>query len=741
MVVICTIPTEFPPPFPDTDDEPSVVSPGEELRLVIHVATPLAAQGETLTNNVEVVGGGAQSASVTIDNEASSDPAPSGYSFFNAIYSEADGQPATRAGSHPYQYTTSFAVNTKPCAAWRLAPFVPAGGDLKDIRVALPPGLIGDPTAASQLHRPAVQHDCIASTSTPPGAARPLHSTSAPTARRWGWSSCSSSKAAATFPVLSTTSCPRRGCRHSSASRVLGTPFYIDTGAAQRRRLRNHRLPAKTTEAKRVTAADVMVWGAPADPGHDPVRGQLPEPCRKSGPFSRRRLRRGIVAEPFLRLPTSCGATAPNADELRHLDRPSVFSVRLPLEPAPSNCAPLDFGPTISREPETTVADSPSGLRFNLHLPQNTDPDPRSGGGRPARRGGDPAEGRHGQSLPRRRPGGLLAGPARPERPAVRPIARMPPRSARWRSRRLCSTTRQRSRLRRRPERKPVQLPDLAIYIADRRPPDRHRRQARRRSRQPDPITGQLDDHLHREPAAALRRLHVEFFDGPRGAAAHPGHLRHLHHHDLTEPWSAPEPAPHATPSDSFDGHHRPGRRSLPKLRKPSPAPRPVLHGRHARPVAGAYSPFLLHLNRDDGSQNLRGLDMTLPQGLVAKLAGIPYCSEARSPPPRPPGRDAPSGNPSCPAASQVGTVTVGAGAGSSPSTSAATPTWPAPTKARRSASWSSPPRWPVPSTSARSWCGAALHVDPETAQVRRDPDPLPTILQGIPLDVRSISR
>ena len=34
----------------------------------------------------------------------------------------------------------------------------------------------------------------------------------------------------------------------------------------------------------------------------------------------------------------------------------------------------------------------------------------------------------------------------------------------------------------------------------------------------------------------------------------------------------------------------------------------------------------------------------------------------------------------------------------------------------------------------------AALHVDPATAQINAVSDPIPTILQGIPLDVRSIS-
>ncbi len=42
--------------------------------------------------------------------------------------------------------------------------------------------------------------------------------------------------------------------------------------------------------------------------------------------------------------------------------------------------------------------------------------------------------------------------------------------------------------------------------------------------------------------------------------------------------------------------------------------------------------------------------------------------------------------------------------------------------------------------TSARWSSAAALHVDPETTQIHAVSDPIPTILEGIPLDVRSVT-
>ncbi len=91
---------------------------------------------------------------------------------------------------------------------------------------------------------------------------------------------------------------------------------------------------------------------------------------------------------------------------------------------------------------------------------------------------------------------------------------------------------------------------------------------------------------------------------------------------------------------------------------------------------AGTFEPtggrlLALHpegLRREDGTQQLTGIDTTLPKGLLARLAGVPYCSDAALAARR--RQDAASqelADPSCPAASKVGNVTVAAGAGPTP--------------------------------------------------------------------------
>ncbi len=73
--------------------------------------------------------------------------------------------------------------------------------------------------------------------------------------------------------------------------------------------------------------------------------------------------------------------------------------------------------------------------------------------------------------------------------------------------------------------------------------------------------------------------------------------------------------------------------------------------------TAGAYSPFTLQLARGEGQQYLSKVQTTLPPGLLGAIPSVTLCGEAQ----------ANAGT--CPSASEVGTVAVSAGAGSEPFT------------------------------------------------------------------------
>jgi hypothetical protein len=79
--------------------------------------------------------------------------------------------------------------------------------------------------------------------------------------------------------------------------------------------------------------------------------------------------------------------------------------------------------------------------------------------------------------------------------------------------------------------------------------------------------------------------------------------------------------------------------------------------------AAGSYSPLYLRLSRNDGEADLAGLSLSLPSGLAANLSGVQYCSASALAGATHSGADEEAA-PSCPAASRVGRVLVGAGVG-----------------------------------------------------------------------------
>lgn len=620
-IVSCTIPEELP----ETPD-PTLVEASEVLRLAIRVATPLGAAGETLTNTAQVQGGGAVPASTFSQNEASAEPAPAGFMDFRAALLGADGLPFGQPGSHPYQYVTSFAVNTRPVAPGAIGEFRPAGGDIKDVSVALPPGLIGNPTATSRCT--AQQFNTSHTVNTEFGAT--FTRNNCPDGSVVGMVVVQQLEGhGETVPLPLYNLAPPVGMPAQFGFQVLGAPFYIDTALRTggdygvTASLRN------TTEVNRVTAADVMVWGVPSDPSHNAVRGGCLNPVPQLFPFSLGSCPAGLVVEPFLRLPTSCEEPLATRIEFNTWTDPGSFVDATSSEPAPVNCAPLDFSPAIMATPHTTVADSPSGLRFNLHLPQNNDPGllaeadlrdavvtlPEGVTVNPASANGlaacSPAQiDLHGAG-PADCPDASKVGSVEIDTPLLDHPVHGAVYVATQNNNPFDSL--------------------LAIYIAVDDPQSGVVVKLAGHV-VPDPDTGRLTTRFEDNPQLPFEDLTVELFDGARAPLRTPATCGDYTTTTELKPWSAPESGPDATPSDSFTVATAPGGGPCAGSAAAQPH-KPSFSAGAVDPIAGAYSPFALHLKREDGSQNLRRVRIVMPPGLLGKLAGIPACPSPRSRP------------------------------------------------------------------------------------------------------------
>jgi len=200
-----------------------------------------------------------------------------------------------------------------------------------------------------------------------------------------------------------------------------------------------------------------------------------------------------------------------------------------------------------------------------------------------------------------------------------------------------------------------------------------------------------------------------------------------------------PSAAPAATPSAGFALTGLPTGGACPGTRGERPFA-PSVDAGVANARAGAYSPLHMDIARADGNQELKGVDVTLPPGLTAKLKGVRYCPEAALAAAADAAGGDEAAHPSCPGASLIGHAEVAAGSG------------PAPVHIQGEVFLAGPYEGAplslavvTPATAGPFDLGTvvvrvALHVDPRTAQVRAQSDSIPHVYGGATLDIRAAS-
>jgi hypothetical protein len=234
-----------------------------------------------------------------------------------------------------------------------------------------------------------------------------------------------------------------------------------------------------------------------------------------------------------------------------------------------------------------------------------------------------------------------------------------------------------------------------------------------------DPTTGQITATFLDNPQLPFSNLHVELNGGPTAPLANPGSCGIK----MTRSSLTSYGGQSAAPADAF------------AIDKGCVAEAfdPELNAGTTNPVAGGFAPFNLQVTRQDGEQNISRIDATLPQGLLARLAGVPLCG------------DVAAATGACPAASQIGTATVGAGTGSSPLY--VPEVGEAPTAIYLAGPYKGAPYSLVVKVPAQAGpfdlgtvaVRSGIEVDPVTTQVSVKSDPLPQILEGVPIAYRDV--
>ncbi|MGB7684776.1 MAG: hypothetical protein WBL45_03245 [Solirubrobacterales bacterium] len=755
-----------------------------------------------------------------------------GIKSFSVSALEENGSVDTRAGSRPYSFRVGLEMNLdeeeKP------------GGALRSVIVELPPGLVGNPVATPRCTGAQFEGEI----SFCPG------NTQVGVARVSVIGAGEASSVEVVSPVFNLV--PPLGVPAAFGFSVLGNlslqEASLRTGSDYGANVSDVTLPTNL-EIQSVTEE---IWGAPADDRHDPER-QCINPI--TGLFF---VGCGveITPTPFLTLPTSCSGPLEFTVKVESLQEPGVVKEANAVsrdehgDPVGlDSCSKPPFKPTIAAQPETSVADSPSGLHVNLHLPQNDEVtqeelEPRDevqqlqvdaasgsfvlsfenkstgeipfnasaaevqsalqaletiGAGNVLVSGASSpyaitfinalseqdvppinalftGEGKAKVSVVKQGRGeGLLGSDpmiatahlkdtvvALPAGLSVNPssadglgacsagqIDLHGPGPAHCPESSKLGGVSVNTPLLDHPVKGAVYLAKqgenpfgslIAIYVAVEDPITGVVVKLAGQV-EPNPVTGRLVTRFKENPQLPFEDFELDFTGGPRAALTTPPTCgTYTTTTDLT-PWTSPEGAD-AFPSSPFPITASPGGGGCAGS-ETGLINNPQFKAGTATALGGAFSPFVLKLGRENGSQRFGALNVTLPPGLSAKLAGVTECSEAQIAAAQ--GRSNPGqgaleqASPSCPAASEVGVVNVGAGSGSllyvQGHAYLAGPYKGAPLSLAIIT-----PALAGPFDLGVVVVRSAIYVDETTAQVTVKSDPLPTILQGIPLDVRSVA-
>jgi hypothetical protein len=665
----------------------------ESMQLRIGVEVPAGADEGEIENVARVEGGGALPGSVRSRNEISQRDATTAVATVDGQFFDPDGGSAAQAGAVPFAYALGFARSL----VLREGAIVPAGGQLREVRLELPPGLVtaldpGSICTVAELESgfeggcpdsAAVGTVEIAVESPVPTVTLPLFAVSTPggAAAAFGFRS---SQFTTTFVIAELHD------RDGSVSTWISGP-----GAQFR-------------------AARIVLWGRPTDPGHDRVRGS----CLASSGNSRGSCPVGD-APPLLRLPTSCDLPLESTMAFDTWLAPHSFSSATSTRPAPTGCDSLRFEPAISLAPDTTTTDSPTGIAADFSFAR-----------------GDAGESPATADLRRLTatlPPGLVVNPAGAGgRTGCSPaqIDLDGPGAARCPDESRIGSAQIRTPLLEHPLGASVYLAGpgenpfgsmLAVYFVA---GDEERGITLKLAGrvQLDPETGRVTIVLEDLPQIPIEGVSLLLFGGARAPLRSPLTCGTYTSTAALTPWSAPYSGPDATRSSPFVINRAPEGASCPGAPAQAPHHPSFLAGAIGS-TAGAFAPFAMRIAREDGSQGIGSIEVGLPPGLLARLAGVPLCRPGSGP---------------CPQASRVGEVSIWAGAGTPVALTGG---------AYLSGAYKGAPASltiEVPAVVGPFDLGTvrsrlALRLDPGTARLRIQSDPLPTILSGVPLDLRAV--
>src|SRR3984885_4014936 len=691
----------------------------EPQEIPVHVSRET--EGEEIVQVSMTGGGAASTATATIPVPISNKPPGPGLASFNVWASNADGTTDTQAGSHPFALDTTFNVNTQYTPT-QVAQFAtrPVAAGIHDLKINLPGGLVGSAHTMPKCNFTELGNEYAelgeAAGGCPGGAQVGVLNTVVQGTLH------------ARLPIFNMVPPPGVPAQFgaSLAGIVQLMNVSLRSGGDYGLSLRVNNL----VDIEQLTSVSATFWGDPGSAIFDADRERCAQPsgCPTPG------------AAPLLTLPTSCGGPLEFSGEVlgawedeSAYSRSSVLTHDSEGNPVGiTGCDQLlHFEPSLSFAPETTEADSPTGLTPPVKVPQEVNAEglatasikdatvvlpegmvinPGQATGLVACQQGYglgrddlPGPGEDGESE-------QFSGP--PECPAASKVGEAE----------IATPT----------------LPDRLkgdIYVLQSNPPEVkilvaasgdgvnvkipatvHLNEA----------TGQLTTTFEGTPDEPVTEFKLQFNGGTHADLVTPSACRVYSDQASFVPWSGLESAlseerftitsgPEGTPCAS-------------------PLPfSPTLSAGSGNVVAGGYTSFSMLLGRGDGQQRVSRLQFKTPAGLLGELSHVTPCPEPQA------------SKGECSSASEIGHTVVESGPGSNPLV--------LPEAGRPQAPIYLPGGYeggpygltivmPVVAggcTLPTQVIRGKIEVDRRTSQLAITTDSLPTIIAGGPTDARSI--
>jgi hypothetical protein len=660
---------------------------------------------------------------------------PGSEGFASTAQLEAGG-PNPQAGSHPLALSTEVNFNLGPESPGE--PGVPfTDGDVKDLEIDLPAGLVENPAAVPQCSLAAFHTPRVS-----PYEEDSLSGESCPDRSQIGTVEVRSTFAGGTtrtFGIFNLA--PPPGAPSELGFNAYGAPITFIPHVRQAEGEYGLTLAAQNIpQLVDLYGFTLNIWGTPWSVAHNAQRGNCLNEAEPAFGWAKCSVGPPKInpATAYLTLPTAC-------------EGPMAFAARLDSWQAPGNtvgrtyqgqslegCQTITFGPNPTGTVTNPRASSPSGFDFNLNVDNSGFLGPKLLAPSPVKKAVvtlpegmtiNPSVGAGlGVCTPEQYAAETVSSPPGAGCPNVSKIGDFTVQSP------LFEKVVEGSLFLAAPHDNPFGTL-LAVYLVAKNSERGILVKVAGRL-DADPSSGRLVATFDKLPQLPYTNLKVHFREGQRSPLATPATCgTFATEMDLT-PWRSAAVRPSlssVTITSGVDGG------PCPEATIPF---HPQAQAGTVNANAGSYSPFYLHLTRRDTEQEITSYSATLPPGLTGNIGGIPYCSDAAIEAAKRNSGFAETAHPSCPAATEIGHTIAGYGLGSVLSFARGGLYLAGPFRGAPFSVVAIDSATVGPFDLGVIVVRSAIKVDPQTAQVSVDSagsDPIPHIIDGIPIHLRDI--